>query len=151
MGRRIFISCHYADRQKAKGFNLLQWNKNVDFDFDGRHLLDPVDSKNKDYIRQKIKEQLNGTSATVVLIGKGTADREWVENEIEWSLEKGNGILGIKLDPSVEIPDALIKCGAEVIEWDVHQFSDAIDRACEGTRRTTEIRRGGGTDGGCAR
>jgi hypothetical protein len=87
----------------------------------------------------------------VVLIGKDTADREWVENEIEWSLEKGNGILGIKLDPSVEIPDALIKCGAEVIEWDVHQFSDAIERACEGTRRTAEIRRGGGTDGGCAR
>lgn len=151
MGRRIFISCHYADRQKAKGFNLLQWNKNVDLDFVGRHLLDPVDSTNKDYIRQKIKEQLTGTSATVILIGRDTADREWVEDEIRWSLEKGNGILGIKLEPGVKIPDALIDCGAEVIEWDVHQFSDAIERACDGTRRTTEIRLGGSSDGGCAR
>jgi hypothetical protein len=152
MARRIFISCHYADRQRAKGFNLLQWNKNVDLDFVGRHLLDPVDSKNRDHITQKIKEQLHGTSATVVLIGKQTADREWIEREIQWSLEKGNGILGIKLEPDVEIPQALTDCGAEIIEWNVHEFSDAIERACEGTRRTEEIRKTTGTGGdSCAR
>lgn len=151
MARRIFISCHYKDRQKAKGFNLLRWNKNVDFDFVGRHLLDPVDSTNRGYIQRKIKEQLKGTSATVVLIGKETADRQWVEDEIRWSLEKGNGILGIKLEPDVDIPPLLTECGAEVIEWNTHSFAEAIERACEGTRRTEEVRRGSGSDESCAR
>lgn len=151
MARRLFISCHYADRDRAKGFNLLRWNKNVDIDFVGRHLLDPVDSTNSAYIAQKVREQLKGTSATVVLIGKGTADRTWVDDEIRWSLEKGNGILGIRLEPGVEIPSGLSECGAEVIDWDPHKFADAIDRACEGTRRTDEMRRSGDSNVTCAR
>ena len=42
MARRIFISYQHDDQMKAKGFNLLRWNKNVPTEFVGRHLLDPV-------------------------------------------------------------------------------------------------------------
>src|SRR5437763_14620626 len=99
MARRIFISFQYADQMKAKGFHLLRWNKNVEsFDCVGRHLLDPVDSTNKTYIAAKVREQLKGTSVTVVLIGKETAQSDWVADEIDWSLEKGNGVVGICLE-----------------------------------------------------
>jgi hypothetical protein len=101
MARRIFISFQYEDQMKAKGFNLLRWNKNVDsFTCVGRHLLDPVDSTNEAYIAAKVREQLSGTSVTVVLIGKETADSDWVAKEIAWSLEKGNGVVGICPDPA---------------------------------------------------
>jgi hypothetical protein len=95
MARRIFISYQHEDQMKAKGFNLLRWNKNVDFEFVGRHLLDPVDSDNEKYIKSKVMEQLKGTSVTVVLIGKETCDSDWVRWEIEKSLgkENPNGIL----------------------------------------------------------
>lgn len=129
--RRVFISTCYKDRLKAKGFNLLRWNKNVDVEFVGRHLLDPVDSTNERYIAQCIKEQICNTSVTVVLIGRDTSCSDWVNKEIEWSLakERPNGILGIKLEPGVVVPVALHDCGAEIVEWDVHEFGDAIERA----------------------
>jgi len=42
-----------------------------------------------------IKNQLNETSVTVVLIGAKTSERKWVKYEIDESLKKGNGLLGV--------------------------------------------------------
>ena len=116
---------------KAKGFNLLRWNKNVPVEFVGRHLLDPVDSTNWDYISRKIREQLTGTSVTVVLIGDTTWQSDAVAYEVQQSLKKGtpNGILGIRLHDGVQIPDSLRDCGAEIIDWKPDEFEGAIDRA----------------------
>jgi len=46
-------------------------------------------------IRRWIGKQLETTSVTVVLIGEETAEREYVLYEIEQSLKRGNGILGV--------------------------------------------------------
>ena len=151
MARRIFISCSYEDQMKAKGFNLLRWNKNVKFDCVGRHLLDPVDSTNADYISSKIREQLTGTSVTVVLIGKDTAASHWVNREIQWSLEKGNGVLGIFLQSGCAVPQALIECGAEVLSWDPHSFEDAVERCAVAAGRTVAIAHAGIIDASCGR
>ena len=134
---------------KAKGFNLMSHAKNVDVEFVGRHLLDRVDSTNHDYIRQRVRDQMSGTSVTVVLIGDQTADSDWVAWEIEHSLEKGNGLLGIRLDKQAEIPKQLNDCGAEILNWDkpedVHEFTDAIDRAALAARRAPLLTAGGGS------
>ncbi len=130
---------------KAKGFHLLRWNKNVDVEFVGRHLLDPVDSSNEQYIRSKIAEQLHGTSVTVVLLGKETCDSEWVEYEIQKSLEKDNGVLAIRLEPNVPLPEdspvrkALFDAGAEIIDWEPDKFGDAIERAAIAAGRGVAI------------
>ncbi len=140
MPRRVFISYQHQDQMKAKGLNLMTYNENLDVDFVGRHLLDPVNSTDPDYIGRKIREQINGSSATVVLIGKRTADSDWVPKEIQWSLEKRppNGLLGIRIDPDAEIPAALTEAGAEIVDWytpeDVHDFNAAIERAIDGTK-----------------
>ncbi len=151
MARKIFISFQHDDRMRAKGFNLLRWNKNVDVEFVGRHLLDPVDSERPEYIRAKISEQLNGTSVTVVLIGQKAWDSDWVKYEIERSLEKGNGLLGIRLEPGVTVPQALIDSGAEVIDWNPDEFQAALDRAALAAKRTAAISAAGNTSGGCSR
>ena len=147
--RNIFISYQHKDQMKAKGFNLLSWAKNVDVDFVGRHLLDPVESKNKQYIDTKIREQIKGSSVTVVLIGKDTKKSKYQPFEIEQSLAKDspNGILGIKLDKSVKLPkdsavgQLLRDAGAEVIDWDSKKFADAIERAALSTGRASKIKR----------
>ena len=46
-------------------------------------------------IKDWIDEQLEGTSVTCVLIGSYTYLSEWVKYEIEQSIEKGNGLLGV--------------------------------------------------------
>ena len=143
MTRRVFISYQHADQMKARGLNLMTYNKNVNIDFTGRHLLDPVTSENADYISQKIKEKITGSSATIVLIGKETADSHWVDKEIRWSREQENGIIGIRIDPDVPIPDGLIEYGAEILDWskpeDVQQFDDAIERAISATSRAKHM------------
>lgn len=146
--RKIFISYQHLDRMRAKGFNLLKHNKNVEIDFVGRHLLDPVNSTNEDYIKSKIKEMMHGTSVTVVLIGSQTCDSKWVQWEIEQSLAKDrpNGILAIKLDDA-RLPEgclvttALKDAGAEIIDWNAHSFADAIERAARAAGRIPSIQR----------
>src|SRR5258708_26586407 len=100
MARKIVISYQHKDEMKAKGFNLLRWNKNVDLEFVGRHLLDPVDSKNDEYIWRQVRDQIDGTSVTVVLIGKETHESEWVAKEIEYSANSDSpiGVLALRLD-----------------------------------------------------
>ncbi len=146
--RNIFISYQHKDQMKAKGFHLLRWAKNVDVDFVGRHLLDPVKSNNKQYVDTKIREQIKGSSVTVVLIGKDTKKSEYQPFEIEQSLakDKPNGILGIKLDKSVNLPkdsavgQLLHDAGAEIIDWDPNKFGEAIERAAIAAGRAAKIK-----------
>jgi len=147
--KSIFISFQHKDQMKAKGFNLLSWAKNVDVDFLGRHLLDPVKSKDEKYIKSEINKQIKGTSVTVVLIGKDTKESEYQPYEIERSLAKEapNGILGIKLNKSVDLPKnsptgkLLHDAGAEIIDWEPNKFGEAIERAVLSTGRASKIKR----------
>ena len=155
MSRRIFISFSYTDQKVARGFNLLRWNKNVDFEFVGRHLLAPVDSSNEAYISQKIREQIDGTSVTVVLIGKDTHESTWVAKEIGWSLDKPkkNGILGILLDGAEKPPRdspvgrALYEANADIIKWEPENFSEAVEKAALAAGRAETLESGGGGGG----
>ena len=46
-------------------------------------------------IKKWIDEQINGTSVTCILIGVKTNKSKWVKYEIEKSIEKKNGLLGV--------------------------------------------------------
>ena len=46
-------------------------------------------------IKNWIGKQIDGTSVTCVLIGSQTAYSKWVKYEIEQSIEKGNGLIGV--------------------------------------------------------
>lgn len=158
--RRVFVSTRYHDEDQARGFTLLPWAKNVDVDFVGRHLLSPVNSENDAYIRRKVREQMDGTSVTVVLLGNNTQQSDWVAWEIEESVnrENPNGVLAIKLkdsdvtiDPSSPVGEKLRDAGAEVLEWEPNTFSSAIERAAQAGRRGAKIRAGIEGSDSCAR
>ena len=46
-------------------------------------------------IKNWISRQLQGTSVTCVLIGSDTANSRWVNYEIQQSLDRGNGLVGV--------------------------------------------------------
>ncbi len=54
-----------------------------------------VKKKSEASIKRWINEQLVGTSVTCVLIDSDTHKSKWVKYEIEKSIEKGNGLLGV--------------------------------------------------------
>ena len=48
-------------------------------------------------VRSWIDSQLKGTSVTCVLVGASTCTSKWVQYEIDASIAKGNGLLGVDI------------------------------------------------------
>jgi hypothetical protein len=139
MARRVFLSFAYEDRMQVQGFKLLRWNNNVDLDFFDSSLLSPVNSQNTEYIKRCILEKLNNTSVTVVLIGQTTHKSNWVAWEIEQSLKKGNGILGIRLkdQDNASVPPAMHNIAhARIGNWIPDNFSTWIEDVAKLAERT---------------
>jgi hypothetical protein len=49
-------------------------------------------------IKAMIDEALKNTSVTAVLLGRETAERDYVKYEIEQSIARGNGLLGVRIE-----------------------------------------------------
>ncbi len=60
-------------------------------------LWEEAKRKGDQAIKGLIDEGLKGTTVTVVLIGAETANRKYVNYEIEKSIERGNGLLGLRI------------------------------------------------------
>jgi hypothetical protein len=60
-------------------------------------LWEEAKKKGDSAIKALIDEGLKGTTITVVLIGAETANRKYVDYEIEKSIERGNGLLGLRI------------------------------------------------------
>jgi len=58
-------------------------------------VLEEVKKKGDEAVKRWIRDQLNGTSVTVVLIGTETSERTYVRYEIEQSWERNNGLIGV--------------------------------------------------------
>lgn len=54
-----------------------------------------VKSKSPDAIRKWINDEMDKRSCVIVLIGKTTSTREWVQYEIQQAYKKGKGLVGI--------------------------------------------------------
>jgi len=59
--------------------------------------FEKVKLRGQNAVENWIDDQLHGTSVTVVLIGNETLSREYVQYEIRKSIDKGNGIIGVKI------------------------------------------------------
>ena len=74
--------------------------------------------KSETRIKKMIDDALLGTSVTVVCITYGISTREWINYEIDESLDRGNGLLGIQIhhlaDPS--FPDDRVGAAPSQIE-----------------------------------
>lgn len=131
MARRIFLSFAFEDQNQVRGFRLLRWNTNVESDFFDSSLLTPVQSQDVNYIMQSIRNRMDNTSVTVVLIGPTTHKSAWVDWEIKETVRRGNGLLGIRLkghDYAVP-PAALSVPRARVGNWSPEQFDKWIEDA----------------------
>ena len=96
--RKVFFSFHYQ-RDCARA-GIVRNSNIVETRYEQNRFVDnaeweSVKRKDDASIKQWIRNQLFGTTVTVVLIGAKTADRKWINFEIEESLLRGNGLLGI--------------------------------------------------------
>lgn len=96
MSRRVFFSFHYERDywrvNQVRNSWLTHGRANSFIDAAN---WEKIKRSGDNTIKKWIDSQLKGTSVTVVLIGKETSTRKYVQYEIEKSREKGNGLLGI--------------------------------------------------------
>jgi Thoeris protein ThsB, TIR-like domain len=98
MARRVFFSFHYERDISRANIVRNSWVTKADRDAAGffdAGLWEEAKKKGDAAIRAMIDNALKNTSVTAVLIGRDTADRNYVKYEIDQSIARGNGVLGV--------------------------------------------------------
>jgi hypothetical protein len=97
MARRVFFSFHYDNdvwrANQVRNSNVVAGADTAGF-FDHSEYQE-ARKAGADGIRRMILRNLSNTTVTVVLIGAETASRPWVKYEIEQSIDRKNGLLGV--------------------------------------------------------
>lgn len=115
--RKCFISYHHTDQQAVD-----QFVRDFDHAYDcfiarglGEEMPgDVINSTNTDYVMAKIRERfLADSTVTIVMIGRCTWARRYVDWEIQSSLRRGeytipNGLLGIRLSTAGSFPERFV-------------------------------------------
>ena len=151
MARRVFFSFdHDEDIWRANQVR----NSNV---VAGAHVAGFFDHSEyeeagkmgKDAIQRMILGHLQDTTVTVVLIGTETANRPWVKYEIEQSIARKNGLLGIYIHhlkdsnqrPSSRGAKPVVREGVDFPAYDWDKDLDRLRKAIEAAgQRAEELR-----------
>jgi len=92
--RKVFYSFHYErDAWRAgqvRNMGVVEGNREA-----SPNEWEEIKRAGEDAIKRWIREQMNGRSCVVVLIGRETASREWVRYEIEYGWKQGKGVVGV--------------------------------------------------------
>jgi len=103
---KVFISYHHNDQKEVEDFIKKFEDENNVFIYRALGIgmnQDIIDSNDTDYVMRRIRElYLKDSTVTIVMIGKCTWTRRYVDWELQSSLQNGetvipNGLLGIKL------------------------------------------------------
>ena len=146
MARRVFFSFHY--KRDLWRVNVVRNSGVIEgvsaAGFRDASLWEETKWKGDAAIKELIDSGLNGTTATVVLIGAETANRKYVSYEVERSLLQGNGILGIRInnikdkdgrtDPAGAVPAALTKIGAAIYTWEYGKLGEWVEKASKSAK-----------------
>lgn len=99
MAHRTFFSFHYErDVQRASVVrNSSKLESSITPEWIEASIWESAKTSGDAAVRKLIDDALLGTSVTAVLIGSQTASRRWVKYEIDKSIERGNGLLGINI------------------------------------------------------
>jgi hypothetical protein len=147
--RHVYFAFHYEKDiwrvNQVRNSGLLFGAYSVGFS--DRSLWERTKISSRVALENLILDGLEGTSATVVLIGEETANRNWVRLEIEESYERNNALIGVRIHHLTDqrgcssrkgrIPDLLEEIGAPIYDWDANPhdlgdwIEDAIDEQCD--------------------
>src|SRR5688572_17028009 len=143
----VFISHHHKDdEQVTKMTNLLNdrgydvRNSSIRAKPANRERLEKGLVKDES-IRRLLRMKISWAGAMIVLIGKETHTRPWVDWEIKQAEKQGKRIVGVyeRGGTEADIPEALKKYSNSLVAWN----SDSIVGAIEGTEPSFQTPGGG--------
>jgi len=133
--RHVFISHHHAD--DAEVDNLTSLLKKHGCDIRNSSIrAKPANQRRLDQglvkpetIRRLLRMKISWAQTVMVLIGKETHSRPWVNWEIEQAHKQGKRIVGIYTRGGTEadIPEALENYASAIVGWNSDRIIAAID------------------------
>jgi hypothetical protein len=94
---RIFVSHHHGGDQAYYNAFSNAFHNTYEVIYDNS-LERQIDSENVDYVRRRIQDNyITGSSCTILLVGRETWRRKYVDWEIEATLDKQHGLIGVHL------------------------------------------------------
>jgi hypothetical protein len=133
--RHLFISHHHADDEHVEGMSRLL--RTAGYDIRNSSIrAKPANQRrldrgevNEEVIRRLLRMKISWASRVVVLIGKHTHERPWVEWEIEQAHQQGKRIVGVFTHggTDADVPPALEKYGSAICCWRSNSIMQAID------------------------
>lgn len=126
--KRVFLSFRVEDKNQVQGVRLLAATPKFDLEFYDESVTEPINSKNAEYIKQKIRDKIYRSSVTLCLISKDTYKSDWVNWEIEESLKKGKKVIVMALK-GVEraiLPRTIKDANLDFWEWDPNLLSGLL-------------------------
>lgn len=139
--RHVFISHHHADDASVDSMTRLLGRKGFEIRNSSIRTNKPKNKErvekglvSDETIRRLLRIKMAWASTVVVIIGKQTHSREWVNWEIEQAVKKGKKIVGVheRGGTDYEVPPALADHATTIVNWS----SDSIIGAIEGGDNT---------------
>jgi hypothetical protein len=96
--RRVFFSFHFDDVWRVNQVRNIWLTKGREAGYIDAAEFEKIERKGNRAVMNWIDEQLDGTSVTVVLIGSKTLSRRFVKYEIQQSIKRKNGLVGIHIN-----------------------------------------------------
>ena len=134
--KNVFISHHFKDdAQVDKMTNLLSKNgcnirnSSIRAKPANQERLDKGEVKDST-IKRLLRMKISWAGTVIVLVGKETHSRPWVNWEIKEAQKQGKNIVGVYehgLKEKVELPKELKKYGTSQVGWDSDSIIDAIN------------------------
>jgi len=133
--RHIFISHHHADDAEVSNLTALL-SKNGHDIRNSSIRAKPANQRRLDQglvkeetIRRLLRMKISWAGTVVVLIGKETHTRPWVNWEIEQANTQNKRIVGVYAQggKDAEIPTALEKYASSIVGWNTDSIMAAID------------------------
>jgi len=133
--RHVFISHHHKDDESVTNLTSLLnkggydiRNSSIRAKPENQARLDKKQVSDKT-IQRLLRMKMSWASTVVVLVGKDTHSRPWVNWEIEQANRMGKRIVGIfdHGGKQADVPTALEKYGAALVGWNTGKIIAAID------------------------
>ena len=133
--RHLFISHHHEDDEEVTKLTNLLTSRNYDVR-NSSIRVNPANQERLDkgliderVLRRLLRLKISWASTIVVLIGKDTHTRPWVNWEIDQAHEQGKRIVGVYVrgGTSANVPPSFEKYGTALVGWNSDRVVAAID------------------------
>jgi hypothetical protein len=105
---KIFVSFHHGGDQAYYDAFSKAFHDTYDVIYDNS-LERVIDSEDVGYVMQRIRDKhITGSSCTIVLVGKDTWGRKYVDWEIKATLDKSHGLIGVQLPTAIAGSDGKV-------------------------------------------